>query len=541
MEVVVEDKQLSLAIGKKGQNVRLAAKLTGWRIDIKSEEEKRREVEAQFEGLEAAVDGDCRPSERRGATPERRRTPATTSRCRTRSLASAKRPCASSSRPDSPTLEAVAAASVEQLSEIPGIGEKTAEKILAAARGDDGRRAEPAGRRARASESRSFDLRYNVGNCSDLQGCGAARHHQPGSDGTAQARSRHRSQERVEHDRRGRRAPVRRSPRPAAQHHAADRRHLRRDAGRQGQEAALAKKAPSRPSRRRPPCRRRASSRRAKPAAAGAGASTEARRPSRASAAPDVEAPAAAPVEHAPAAAGSVEAAEPEPAPAPEPSPPPVEPALKRHAATAPATAAAAAAAAEVAACRAAPVAHRRAADRAPPTAGRIVPPTLRLRIEEQRPTHADAAAADARRAPRVVRPRAARPAVDRAGTGARRRRDGRCTAGAGAPVQPAARRGSRPAPAVPRPRTAPDGRHWAARVRCRRSRFDRSSPGTAAAARAAVSAAPGMPSAPPWRWTSGQRTSGRAVATRAATAAPRRCRQPRRRRSRARSRWPRA
>src|SRR5579871_6043296 len=55
MEVVVEDKQLSLAIGKKGQNVRLAAKLTGWRIDIKSEEEKRREVEAQFEGLEAAA------------------------------------------------------------------------------------------------------------------------------------------------------------------------------------------------------------------------------------------------------------------------------------------------------------------------------------------------------------------------------------------------------------------------------------------------------------------------------------------------------
>jgi N utilization substance protein A len=52
MEVVVEDKQLSLAIGKKGQNVRLAAKLTGWRIDIKSEEEKRKEVEAQFGALD---------------------------------------------------------------------------------------------------------------------------------------------------------------------------------------------------------------------------------------------------------------------------------------------------------------------------------------------------------------------------------------------------------------------------------------------------------------------------------------------------------
>jgi N utilization substance protein A len=62
MEVVVEDKQLSLAIGKKGQNVRLAAKLTGWRIDIKSEEEKRREVEAEFGALggetTAAVDDD---------------------------------------------------------------------------------------------------------------------------------------------------------------------------------------------------------------------------------------------------------------------------------------------------------------------------------------------------------------------------------------------------------------------------------------------------------------------------------------------------
>src|SRR5829696_6962301 len=56
MEVVVEDKQLSLAIGKKGQNVRLAAKLTGWRIDIKSEEEKRREVEAQFGELETPAE-----------------------------------------------------------------------------------------------------------------------------------------------------------------------------------------------------------------------------------------------------------------------------------------------------------------------------------------------------------------------------------------------------------------------------------------------------------------------------------------------------
>ena len=76
VEVIVEDKQLSLAIGKKGQNVRLAAKLTGWKIDIKSEEEKRREVEAQFETLELSG-GDTR-RERAAAEANRRR--ATTAR-----------------------------------------------------------------------------------------------------------------------------------------------------------------------------------------------------------------------------------------------------------------------------------------------------------------------------------------------------------------------------------------------------------------------------------------------------------------------------
>ena len=53
MEVIVDDSQLSLAIGKKGQNVRLAAKLLGWRIDIKSEEEKRQEVESAMAALVA--------------------------------------------------------------------------------------------------------------------------------------------------------------------------------------------------------------------------------------------------------------------------------------------------------------------------------------------------------------------------------------------------------------------------------------------------------------------------------------------------------
>jgi N utilization substance protein A len=58
--VVVPDNQLSLAIGKKGQNARLAAKLTGLRIDVKSEteleEERRRHEEERARGLAALVE-----------------------------------------------------------------------------------------------------------------------------------------------------------------------------------------------------------------------------------------------------------------------------------------------------------------------------------------------------------------------------------------------------------------------------------------------------------------------------------------------------
>ena len=141
MEVVVEDKQLSLAIGKKGQNVRLAAKLTGWRIDIKSEEEKRREVEAQFEGLETASAGEGQEAAAgEGETASETAGGAAAAEAlevlpfslpgvgekTTRKLVDA----------GFRTIEALAAAAPAQLSEIPGIGEKTAEKILAAARGD---------------------------------------------------------------------------------------------------------------------------------------------------------------------------------------------------------------------------------------------------------------------------------------------------------------------------------------------------------------------------------------------------------------------
>jgi N utilization substance protein A len=119
MEVVVEDKQLSLAIGKKGQNVRLAAKLTGWRIDIKSEEEKRREVEAQFEGLDAAVEGEGGSEEGEAVF----------------ALPGVGDEVMESLRAAGYTTAAeVAEASAEALTGIPGIDEQTVETLRAAAR-----------------------------------------------------------------------------------------------------------------------------------------------------------------------------------------------------------------------------------------------------------------------------------------------------------------------------------------------------------------------------------------------------------------------
>jgi N utilization substance protein A len=61
LEIIVPDDQLSLAIGKKGQNVRLAAKLVGWKIDIKSESralEEEQEEPAVEDAEETALEAE---------------------------------------------------------------------------------------------------------------------------------------------------------------------------------------------------------------------------------------------------------------------------------------------------------------------------------------------------------------------------------------------------------------------------------------------------------------------------------------------------
>ena len=57
LQVIVADEQLSLAIGRRGQNARLAAKLVGWKVDIKSRTELAREAEEKAKRARAAVEG----------------------------------------------------------------------------------------------------------------------------------------------------------------------------------------------------------------------------------------------------------------------------------------------------------------------------------------------------------------------------------------------------------------------------------------------------------------------------------------------------
>jgi N utilization substance protein A len=140
---VVADSQLSLAIGKKGQNVRLAAKLTGWKIDILSESEYDQERQKEREQeIEAAIVEETRKmAEESGA--------AEVADAETEGAVAEDQPDESGlasiegvgpktaehlREAGYDTVEKIAAMSDEEILAVPGIGEKTAQKILLSAR-----------------------------------------------------------------------------------------------------------------------------------------------------------------------------------------------------------------------------------------------------------------------------------------------------------------------------------------------------------------------------------------------------------------------
>ncbi len=102
MEVIVPDEFLSIAIGKKGQNVRLASKLTGWHLDVKSETKYNQAMQTGYDSLVALPGVGI-------------------------SLADALYESGFYS------AEEIAKAGIDDLTQIRGIGEETAAKLLEAA------------------------------------------------------------------------------------------------------------------------------------------------------------------------------------------------------------------------------------------------------------------------------------------------------------------------------------------------------------------------------------------------------------------------
>ncbi|CAI8003490.1 Transcription termination/antitermination protein NusA [Geodia barretti] len=133
MEVLVPDDQLSLAIGKGGQNVRLAAKLLGWKIDLKGEGEYRRIIAEQAfssddrqENVADVEDQDesIQPTEADGDSASELIELDLVGEKMARLLADN----------GFSTIAAISAASTDELCEVPGIGPKRAELLIEAAR-----------------------------------------------------------------------------------------------------------------------------------------------------------------------------------------------------------------------------------------------------------------------------------------------------------------------------------------------------------------------------------------------------------------------
>ncbi len=138
--IVVADQQLSLAIGKKGQNVRLAAKLTGWKIDILSETEYqgKRAAEREKEITEAIAHETKQQAEAEGESAAEETIGAVSGSAES-ALASlpgvGEKMVLLLKEHGFSSIKSIAEATEDELSKIPKIGEKTAKKIIDAARG----------------------------------------------------------------------------------------------------------------------------------------------------------------------------------------------------------------------------------------------------------------------------------------------------------------------------------------------------------------------------------------------------------------------
>ena len=133
-EVIVPDDQLSLAIGRRGQNARLAAKLTGWKIDIKSESEADTQFKEEIaeELFKSEEDASSIPTDE--SDPDEMAAQPDSAGIDLTELEGVGSKTAEILK-DSGflTVESIVRATVEELSSLPGIGSKTAEKIHHAA------------------------------------------------------------------------------------------------------------------------------------------------------------------------------------------------------------------------------------------------------------------------------------------------------------------------------------------------------------------------------------------------------------------------
>jgi len=169
LEVMVEDGQLSQAIGKKGQNVRLASRLIGWRIDIKSESDKKAEVEAAMHRMTLTprdlliIPGLTEPA--------------------AESLFAA----------DLKLPEEIAAASLERLAELPMLDAATAEQVQQAAQAyvaeqRAARAAEEARRQAEAAEiaalaaEEELEILSSIETAPDADAVEVEEHAEPGAE-----------------------------------------------------------------------------------------------------------------------------------------------------------------------------------------------------------------------------------------------------------------------------------------------------------------------------------------------------------------------